>query len=167
MTDTAFDNAKAKHDALKIEKDKLEQRLKEIQSEMRDVASFMQQWQQFAYGPHSTQLSSVPVTDTKSQVAAKNPKKEFVAERARDVIREAGKPLPRSELFKELQRRGITIYGKDPEMVLSTMLWRMKDRVKRIDPYGYWLTEVPFPPAGYDPRQSELRGPGEKSSIFD
>ncbi len=36
-------------------------------------------------------------------------------------------------------------------MVLSTMLWRMKDRIVRLPQFGYWIADKEYVPAGYDP----------------
>ncbi|PDS75448.1 hypothetical protein [Rhizobium sp. L43] len=53
-----------------------------------------------------------------------NPSKEKVAKIVRQMLEDSDKPLSRSEIYKSLDRQGIKIWGKDPEMVLSTMLWR-------------------------------------------
>jgi hypothetical protein len=48
---------------------------------------------------------------------------------------------------------GIVISSEtDPEMVLSTMLWRMRDRIARLKTGGYWLAEKAYPEAAYDPQ---------------
>lgn len=70
-----------------------------------------------------------------------NPKKEDVANAAREILEECGEPLPCSKLHKKLIDRGVVIEGKDPQAVLITMLWRQKDKVQRIKGGGYWLTE--------------------------
>lgn len=54
--------------------------------------------------------------------------------------------------------RGLVINGKDPQMVLSTMLWRKRDQVARVNGGGYWLAEVPNEAAGYDPKANQ-KGP--------
>ncbi|WP_375598313.1 hypothetical protein [Devosia sp. Naph2] len=86
---------------------------------------------------------------------ARNPKKEEVAKVAREIIEEAGHPLNRGDLFQRLQSKGIDLQGANPQMVLSTMLWRAGEkagivRLKRSGG-GYWLKERPWPDAGYDP----------------
>lgn len=69
---------------------------------------------------------------------------------AREIILDAGRPVPRKELFEDLASRGIHIHGKDPEMVLSTMMWRMPQDFIRLAGYGYWLRELPYAPANYE-----------------
>ena len=59
--------------------------------------------------------------------------------------------MSRSDLFKSLADRGIVLHGKNPEVVLSTMLWRMKSEIVRLQPYGYWVADKPFEKAGYHP----------------
>ena len=108
-----------------------------------------------------TQVYSARVfvgTESKPKRPRHNSRKEEVAEAARAVIQERGEPMPRTDLFRALRERGLVIDGTDPEMVLSTMLWRMRERVARVKGGGYWLAEVPNPEFGYDPTdpQSEI-----------
>lgn len=67
--------------------------------------------------------------------------------------------MPRKELFNALAKEGLVIHGKDPEMVLSTMLWRASDTIVRLPPHGYWPKDTPFSPAQYDPDFDALFGP--------
>ena len=73
----------------------------------------------------------------------KNPKKEQVAKVVVDILQETGTPLSRSALFQKLTERGITLGGSNPEMVLSTMLWRTKDafNILRLKSGGYALRD--------------------------
>lgn len=82
-----------------------------------------------------------------------NPRKEEVARHVREIIEAEQRPMSRKELFQRLKARGVTLQGKKPEMVLSTMLWRAGEHagVIRIQRGGYWLKERPWPNAGYDP----------------
>ena len=71
-------------------------------------------------------------------------KKEEVAEAARSIIQERGEPVSRA-VFNALAERGVIISSEtDPEMVLSAMLWRMKDRVVRLKGGGYWLADAGY-----------------------
>ena len=74
---------------------------------------------------------------------------------ARQIIAVAGRPVSRGELFPRLRELGINIDGKHPQMVLSTMLWRMRDQVVRLAE-GYWLAEEPYPPLAYDPANKSV-----------
>ena len=81
----------------------------------------------------------------------RNSKKEEVAEAAKDIIVAEGRSLPRSELYKKLIEKGLVIEGSDPEMVLSTMLWRMSGVIVRVRGGGYWVAGQPSPDGSYDP----------------
>ena len=87
----------------------------------------------------------------------KNPDRREVAERALELIRAAGRPLPRKELFARLAAAGVAIAGKDPEMVLGTMLYR-DDRIVRIRRYGYWPKNEIYEPAFYIPEHEGVIG---------
>lgn len=78
-----------------------------------------------------------------------NSTKEEVAAAARTLIEARGKPIPRAVLYHALIDQGLKIQGKDPEMVLGTMLWRMKDHIVRLKTGGYWLAERPLPEGEY------------------
>lgn len=83
-----------------------------------------------------------------------NPTRSAVVDAALEIIHERGKPQSRRALFDALVTRGFDIQGKDPEMVLSTMLWRSKDRIERLAPFGYWPAGEP-----YEPDQTLKSGP--------
>lgn len=157
MTDKAIDNAKA----LKMQALKEIQRLEEEARVWRDKVAvadqFIEQWNAFASGDAVNGMNSVPTDENKPEPrrAIRNSPKELVAEAARDFILERMAPVSRDELFEFLtQRRDLIIEGKDPRMVLSTMLWRMKDRVVRVKGGGYWLAEMPNEAADYDPNET-------------
>ncbi|GJL94823.1 MAG: hypothetical protein DHS20C05_12280 [Hyphococcus sp.] len=86
----------------------------------------------------------------------RNSPKEEVAEAARVLIAANGKPMPRSDLFSALVERGLIIEGQNPEMILSTMLWRQKDKVVRLKGGGYWLAERPWKAKDYEPSAETL-----------
>lgn len=88
----------------------------------------------------------------------KNPDRERVVEMCLQIIQEEGHPMGRRGLFDALVERGVVIQGKDPEMVLSTMLWRSKDRIVRLPNYGYWPAGAPHEDARYWPELEELFG---------
>ncbi|WP_099557076.1 hypothetical protein [Hartmannibacter diazotrophicus] len=151
MSDKAFENAKMKKEQLLARKKVILQEMSEIDDTINRIDRFMKDWQSFA----EDSVPDQPISDGGSLMQrtprTRNPSKEDVAEAAYEIIQERGEPIPRDELFDLLSERGITIQGKDPQMVLSTMLWRMKDVIIRIPNYGYWLRNEPHPEAGYDP----------------
>jgi hypothetical protein len=77
--------------------------------------------------------------------------------KAVEYIREAERPLSRSEIWEKLKADDIIIYGKNPEMVLSTMLWRTKDLIRSLRGGGYWPVGDP-PPPGHSTDIEDLIG---------
>ena len=162
MTDKTLKNAKLKRDSLATEIDSLAQRMEELKREKAKIDDWIAQWHEFAGTLAATEkddLASMLGPDSgdddipKRRRSTGNPKKEDVAEATRKIIKERGEPVSRSDLFKALADMGIVISSEtDPEMVLSTMLWRMRDRVARLKTGGYWLAEKAYPEAGYDPQ---------------
>ncbi|MGO8069706.1 hypothetical protein AB9E28_29790 [Rhizobium leguminosarum] len=59
-----------------------------------------------------------------ARMVGKNPDKRDVAAQVAAMLFETDKPMSRREIYNKLKEQGIDIQGKDPEMVLSTMLWR-------------------------------------------
>jgi hypothetical protein len=159
VTDTVLANANKKRDLLAAEINSLAQRIDEIKRELAKIDAWIAQWHEFAgVSRSSSQKQKEEFPILKGREAPKitrttgNPKKEEVAEAAREIIAERGEPISRADLFKALAERGIKIQSEsDPEMVLSTMLWRTRNRVVRLKTGGYWLPERPWPPAGYNP----------------
>lgn len=168
MTDRALMNATAKRDALAAEINQLLQRVDDLKHEAARVDQFIAEWQTFAgvqlesnvERPENTDFSTEPTQGFIPGAAARrgrttgNPKKELVAEVALEIIRDRGEPVMRSDLYKALVERGVLLQGTDPEMVLSTMLWRMMREgapLVRLKSGGYWLADEPNEDAGYDP----------------
>lgn len=94
---------------------------------------------------------------TEHKPRTSNPSRGQVADLALAMIRDAGHPLSRTELYDGLTANGLKLEGKDPLMVFSTMLWRERDRVTRIRGHGYWPADQPYPPARYFPEEPEPR----------
>jgi hypothetical protein len=122
--------------------------------------NFIIAWHEFAGKPRPDGLFglSVPVmhADVKPSNAARinnNPKKEIVATATLQIVRERAQPIPRPELHELLKSRGLEVYGAEPLVTLSTMLWRAGPRVGllHLKGYGYWDGSQPYGPAGYVP----------------
>lgn len=86
----------------------------------------------------------------------RNPPRERVVEGALALIKDAGRPLSRAELFDGLKSMGLEVFGKDPQMVLSTMLWRSQDQVVRIKDHGYWPKGAAYKAGGYHPALNDF-----------
>ena len=166
MTDTVLAKAVKKRDALAAEIGSLAQRMEELKRELVKTDEWIALWHDFAGArprpltlkDETAECGEIPISENfdspKKRRATGNPKKEDVAEAAREIIKERGEPVSRTNLFRALAEHGITISSEnDPEVVLSTMLWRTRDRVTRLKTGGYWLPERPWPSAGYFPAQ--------------
>ena len=154
----------------------LASRLAEIRTEMKNLESeasrlneevhladeFLKLWRRQNNVPGPTQPAStryeirsdVPIPKPKPR----NPPREEVVEACMEIISAAGKPLSRQELYDGLLARGMQVYGKDPQMVLSTMLWRSQEQIVRLPSFGYWLRSEPYDQAVYFPEFDELIG---------
>lgn len=69
--------------------------------------------------------------------------------------------MNRAALLSELAKQGVLFVGKNPEMNLSTIPWRMRDKFIRIRGHGYWFKDTPYPPIGHEPLKP---APGEPSA---
>lgn len=169
MSDAAYENAMKRRDEISFEIRELETRLALLKSDYQRVDAFIEQWHEFA-GTPLLDRSPTAVRPPRRWVGGReaptrNSKKEEVAAVARRIIEAEGKPIPRSELYKRLIAEGLTISGSDPEMVLSTMLWRMKDQIVRLQKGGYWLADRPYESEYYsgDKELDELMGSVDES----
>lgn len=155
MTDAALENATARRVATA---DRLANVVNEInglldqhtkiKEELEEIDQFIHMWHQMAgtQPPAKTEQrgGSAPAEGGK-RIRPKNPPREIVADTCVEYIRLAGRPMMRSELLEKLTEDGIIIRGKDPAMVLSTMLWRSKGVIVRVAKGGYWLPDEPMP----------------------
>jgi hypothetical protein len=163
MSDKAIETAKALRKQLVERKAALRKERDAIDIRLNDVEKFIALHASFAVGDTEilelfAKESNKPATKKqKTKRIRINSKKEDIAEAARVVIAGHGKPVMRSALFKELIEQGYTIEGTNPEMVLSTMLWRMKDKVVRLKQGGYWLAERPWEQSQYMPSPETLK----------
>jgi hypothetical protein len=155
MADRAYENAMARRDELARAINEAQQLIEGMRTELRGVDTFLGQWRKFAgvtepagVDPALNDIAKPPPWIPKRM---RNSKKEDVAEAAYEIIKERGEPMTRSDLYDRLIARGMVLNGSDPQMVLSTMLWRMPSRIKRLKKGGYWLADVPFKGGGVDP----------------
>jgi hypothetical protein len=89
-----------------------------------------------------------------------NPDRKVVAEKALEAIKEAGHPLSRRRIYDKLTQGGVHISGKNPLMVLTTMLWRSRDKLVSIPGFGYWPADTAYPPGDYYPENAFQLGLG-------
>jgi hypothetical protein len=169
MTDRALANAQKRRDEVASKINQLVQELEVSRKELVSVETFIAEWHRFADSA-AVVASNTQINSGYPQVAQaigeyelqldsagtptptpKNPGRIVVGIATQQIINAFGRPVPRGELFAELGKQGMHIHGKDPEMVLSTMLWRMQDTFVRLAGHGYWLRKLPWPPANYEP----------------
>lgn len=168
MTDQAIQNAAATRDELMAKVAAAEKQIAEWREKIARAERFIKDWEEFSgqSAPASlVAVSEVTVSKSKPHQKPKNPKKEEVAEVARQIIRERGEPMTRDELFEALTSKGITIHGQNPPVVLQTMLWRMQERIVHLKGYGYWPREDAYMAADYvdgsEPHELEDENEGE------
>lgn len=154
MSDEAIMNALARRTDLEGKIAKAEETIKRSRAQIIEINKFIKQWEKFS-GKSADQVTSANPLQNREDLqldspsrglapSNQNPKKEKVAEEVIHILENAGKPLSRSDLFRQLQARGVTLHGANPEMVLSTMLWRTRDAydIVRLKSGGYALPKL-------------------------
>lgn len=126
-------------------------RIARLEVERANVAAWIEMWHRLA-GTQGRPVAAeqnehlLAVDKSVKRKRPNNPDKSVVVDKALEIIREHGEPMGRRALFDALAASGIVLEGTDPQMVLSTMLWRSKDRVKRLSGFGYWPANEPYAP---------------------
>ncbi|WP_108658320.1 hypothetical protein [Acuticoccus kandeliae] len=77
--------------------------------------------------------------------------REEAAPIIRKVLIDHQQPMTRAELLNALSEGGNPIGGREPANNLGTMMWRMKDQFVNLKGYGYWLADMAYEPAAYEP----------------
>lgn len=144
----------AKRNEIALQKNTIadaESRMVRLQREVADLLAWVETWHHLTGTPlpRATAAEHIEKSEDTKSKRPQNPNRELVAATVADLIRERGHPLSRRELFELLSQRGVIIQGKDPEMVLSTMLWRSRDQIVRLPKFGYWLKHEDYSDAGY------------------
>lgn len=164
MVDKALRNAESTRKQLIEKRLFLHKQIAEIDAEIGEIDAFIRAWHAFAAGPGrvgvvengdiQNKTGSADGGDSPAPKTTGNSSKEDVAAAAREIIVARGQPVMRDELYDLLTDKGLIIQGKDPKMVLSTMLWRMKGEIARVSGGGYWPADMPNPEIGFDPDQN-------------
>ncbi|WLD97114.1 hypothetical protein PX860_01060 [Agrobacterium leguminum] len=177
MSDIALKNAETKKKQLVTRRIALHQEIAQLDEQIGKIDSFIQDWHLFAES--LPELSTGQFTDSQAlstespsppaRRTTGNSRKEDVADVAYEIIFEREHPVSRDELLNEVTQRGMVIEGKDRPGVFTTMMWRMRDRIVKLESGGYWLADVEYPPENYFPPQNigfddVLGSPASKSS---
>ncbi len=151
MSDKALENAVAIRDELMEKIANAEIQIKEWRAQAQRAERFIADWEEFSgqQAPQTAVSESAAVSVESARVKPRNPKKEDVADAALKIIRERGEPMSRDDLFDALQSDGVVLQGKNPPVILQTMLWRMQDRIVHLKGHGYWPREDAYMAAGY------------------
>lgn len=148
MSDAAIQNAQTRRGALAGRINSLQQQLEAVRRELKVVDDFIAHWHSFAILDEDDPIIPADSSGDKSETERRrpvNPPREVVGDAVEATLREWKRPASRADLFAELADHDITINGTNPEMVFSTMMWRMKDRFERIPKRGYWIKGEPIP----------------------
>lgn len=121
------------------------------EKELADLQSWLSMWHKLMGTENPTAVERIVPNPPPRIRRPKNPDREEVVNHTLEIIRDRNEPQSRKQLFDELASLGLIIRGKDPEMVLSTMLWRSQDRIVRLPNFGYWPANEQYSPAGYFP----------------
>lgn len=160
MASQARENAEALRDKLLERRSALTFELEIISASLEKVENFLAMLEEFSQSKPVEDLEMGHIQVRRRGGTKKghpNTPKEIVAQEARSIIEAYNRPIPLAELYEALTRRGLRIEGRDPEVVLSTMLWRQKSQVVRLKKGGgYWLPEKPWLPAQYKPTREAI-----------
>lgn len=130
-----------------------EKELKELLKQYNEVCYLIDSFPQMNVNSGDKQEQKVSKLKTKS-----NSDKKDVADGAYKLVKMRGEPIKRDELYDLLIAQGYVIEGRNPQMVLSTMLWRVKDSgLIRLNGGGYWIKEQRYEPAGYFPETKSFK----------
>ncbi len=161
MEDDVLQKAKMKKNQLLERKKRLVSELAGIERTINEIVRFESMWNALLSDDGELPVENIfPDERNESTTSVSTPRKttgnsrkEEVAAVARKIILERGEPIMRDELYGLLTGQGLTIKGRDPYMVLSTMLWRMSNEIVRIEGGGYWPAGVKNEDIGYDPEE--------------
>lgn len=151
MSDAAIKNAAERRDALAQKINHLNQELEDARRDLAEVDQFIGLWERFSgeKPPVAAIGTPKPALVIRYRPTPKpkpaNPPKEQIGDVVEKFLRDRGLPATRKMIAKHLKDENIIIHGTNPDMVLSTMLWRMQERFRRLPPHGYWLTNEPDP----------------------
>ena len=171
MSGTALQNARVRRDKVARDRNRALALAEELKKQLDRIDQFIADYELFSAGDQEVDDPvrwesifrnevSLPLPRSSLAKPSRNSKKEEVSAASRKLIQEAGVPISRSSLLALLLKEGLVIGGAAPETVLSTMLWRTKSThgVIHLRNVGYWLKELPFQPASYDPSLDDLIG---------
>jgi hypothetical protein len=162
---SAFDAAQKRlaelMEKIAAEKNKIadsQARLIGYERELAEMDRWLSVWYDLTGTAKPTAAERMEINPPPRTRRPKNPDRDDVVNQSLEIIRKHGAPLSRKELFDALAKQGTIIRGKDPEMVLSTMLWRSQEKIVRLPNHGYWPKDTDYDPANYAAALDDLIG---------
>lgn len=130
-----------------------QEEIKALQKQYNEIEQFIDCY------PHSlVENGDKQVQKENKKKTKPNSNKENVASAAYKLVKMRGEPIKRNDLYDLLIEQGLVIDGKNPQMILSTMLWRVKDSgLIRLNGGGYWLKNEKYAPANYLPETNAYK----------
>lgn len=86
---------------------------------------------------------SIAMLEPKRQRGILSPKE--VASLIRNVLVEAGKPMKRGDIVRELEKQGVPLVGSDKNKNVGTIIWRHPELFVSVEGLGYWIRGVRIP----------------------
>jgi len=149
----------------------LEKEIADRQAELREIETFVVLYQRFA-GAEETGAEETLVTattpiqteapmaapnavETQSDTATAKPRgisQEEFNEVAPMILHVHGKPARRGEFLELFHDRNIPIGGANEMLNFGTKIWKARKVLINLPGEGYWPRDLPYPPAGYDPK---------------
>jgi hypothetical protein len=152
VADIALENAERRREALAADINGLQQQIEQKRKELERVNRFIEEYKAYAAGTLEFEFGPPAAQRVRKGRKTPNLDRRIIGDYAEAILKEIGRPMPREELFAALKKQGVDIFGTDPLMVFSTMMWRMPNRFVRLaGGHGYWLRNEPWPAAGYFP----------------
>jgi len=108
-----------------------------LESEIAEIDAFLERHP----GP------DIPGPPDPKTVRRANPTRKKLVETVREILDEAGRPVPRREMLERLRQAGCPMTGKDPAMNLTMALRRAgpASGIVNRERVGYWFADRPYP----------------------
>ena len=115
-------------------------RLEELKAEQQKLQSFIATYEELEGAlkpnpshPQPTRIVLIAAGGKKN--SGTSPSK--IIEAAKQIIREHGSPMTRSELVESIENKGIYVGGVDKNKNMGTILWRSNE-FHNVEGEGYW-----------------------------
>ncbi|WP_208110879.1 hypothetical protein [Aquamicrobium defluvii] len=140
----------ANFDDILNEREALLRQRADIDRRLRLIEDFIKLSQKLRVSPEVTQDLFSPTEPARGSARERNVlSPATITGYVRQVLIEAGRPLKRGAILRELDLRDVPIVGGDRAKVLGTMIWRARrddgEPAFENTPKGYWPSDLPMP----------------------